>query len=203
MELIDQNKLAFFIIFILPGLMSMKTYSLICPHQGLDFNQKILDALTYSCILLAINFGLVVYVEKNDFFNQHIVGYSLAYLWVLAISPIILAIVWHKIRSWKWLQKHVQHPTALAWDFVFQNRPECVVIVTLTDGRKIYGHYGAGSFVTGYPYEPQIYLSQQWHTNADGGFDRPYNGSEGILIVSKDIISIEFFSDGIKEEVDE
>ena len=44
-----------------------------------------------------------------------------------------------------------------------------------------------------FPEDPQIYLEKAWEVSAEGGFERIREHSEGILILSKDIQSIEFF----------
>ena len=40
-----------------------------------------------------------------------------------------------------------------------------------------------------------IYLDECWEPNSEGGFDRKHHASSGIIILSKDIKTIEFFED--------
>lgn len=195
MELIDENKLAFFIAFILPGFICMRVYNLICPSQISEFNQKILDSLTYSCLIYGFNFGFIIWVEKSNLSSSNSFLYGLFYFYLLFISPIVLALIWYKLRTSQWLQKTMPHPVSLPWDYVFSKRTACWVIVVLTDGTKIYGRYGPNSFVSSYPSEPQIYLDECWEPNSEGGFDRKHYATSGIIILSKDIKTIEFFED--------
>ncbi len=67
------------------------------------------------------------------------------------------------------------------------------VLVKLSNGTKLAGEYGEGSFTSSYPEEPQIYLIKTWVVNDDDGFEREREQSNGILILAKDIESIEFF----------
>ncbi|MDS7924564.1 MULTISPECIES: DUF6338 family protein [Acinetobacter] len=195
MELIDQSKLAFFIAFILPGFICMRVYTLLCPTQSIEFNQKILDALTYSCLIYGFNFIFIYWIEELTKVYSFPFLYGLFYFYLLFLCPILLANYWHKIRESKWFQRRAPHPTLLPWDFVFSKRTVCWVIITLNDGTKIHGRYGKNSFVSNYPLEPQIYLDEFWKPDVDGGFDRKYNLSAGIILLSKDIRSIEFYED--------
>jgi hypothetical protein len=80
-----------------------------------------------------------------------------------------------------------------AWDYIFSQRKEYFVLVTLSDGKKLAGEYSEKSFTSSFPEDPQIYLEKAWEVSAEGGFERIREQSEGILILSKDIQSIEFF----------
>ncbi len=93
----------------------------------------------------------------------------------------------------EFFQKNAPHPTLRAWDYVFGKRKEYFVIVTLVDGREIAGEYSTESFTSSYPEEPQIYLEKTWKLDENGDFEREINQTSGILVLSKDIQSIEFF----------
>lgn len=195
MELIDESKLAFFIAFILPGFISMKVYNLLCPTQDTEFNHKILEALTYSCIIYGFHFPFIFWLEQLTQNYNFTFLYGMFYFYLFFISPIALAFIWYKLRETRWFQKRAPHPTLLPWDYVFSKRSVCWVIVTLNDGTKIHGRYGSKSFVSSYPIEPQIYLDECWEPTPEGGFERKHNASAGIIILSKDIRSLEFFED--------
>ena len=91
------------------------------------------------------------------------------------------------------VKKNAPHPTPRAWDYIFSQRKEYFVLVTLSDGKKLAGEYSEKSFTSSFPEDPQIYLEKAWEVSAEGGFERIREQSEGILILSKDIQSIEFF----------
>lgn len=75
------------------------------------------------------------------------------------------------------------------------------VIITLKDGKKIGGKFSQDSFASSAPNPEQLYLEENWVINEDGGFERPRSKTLGILVLSKDIESIEFFR--YQSEVDE
>lgn len=111
----------------------------------------------------------------------------------MIIFPALLAWTWLKLRNLEFFKKNAPHPTLRAWDYVFAQGKPYYVLVTLSDGTKLAGEYGEGSFTSSYPEDPQIYLIKTWVVNDDGGFEREREQSEGILILAKDIQSIEFF----------
>jgi Family of unknown function (DUF6338) len=85
------------------------------------------------------------------------------------------------------------HPTEKPWDFVFIQRKPYWAIVTLKDGMKIAGRYDSASFASSAPAPEQLYLEETWVLNADGGFERPRKETAGILILSSEIVTVEFF----------
>jgi hypothetical protein len=85
------------------------------------------------------------------------------------------------------------HPSPKPWDYVFGQRKEFWLIVTMKDGKKIGGKYGTSSFTSSAPAPEQIFLEEAWMLNNDDGFERPRSGGAGIMIL-QDIATIEFFN---------
>ncbi len=194
MEILESSKLFLFIIFAIPGFISIKTYSLLCPNQDKDSTKLIIDAITYSCLNYAL-LGPLIYMMLFSNKWEFICSFFtfLFYSFVMIIFPAFLAWIWLKLRNIEFFKKNAPHPTLRAWDYVFNQRKAYFVIVTLSDGTKLAGEYAEGSFTSSYPEDPQIYLIKTWVVNSDGGFERQREQSEGILILAKDIQSIEFF----------
>ena len=161
---------------------------------GILEGKSIIDAITYSCLNYAI-LGPFIYMmlfsKKWEFICSFFT--FLFYSFILIIFPAFLAWLWLKLRSMEFFQKNAPHPTLRAWDYVFGKRKEYFVIVTLVDGREIAGEYSTESFTSSYPEEPQIYLEKTWKLDENGDFEREINQTSGILVLSKDIQSIEFF----------
>lgn len=193
MDIWDINKLLIFIFFVIPGFLSMKLYNVLHPSVQLDTSKTIVEVVSYSCINYAIWFIPIYYVEKNSIQDSSAILYFLFYLSVLFISPIVLTIFFVWMRSWKWLRKLLPHPTGRAWDYFFGLKEPAWVIVTLTNGKKIGGKYSSESFSSSAPNPEQLYLEETWEINSDGGFEKEREDTKGILILSKEIESIEFF----------
>lgn len=56
-DLFDANKLALFLIFVIPGFIAIKTYSLFSPLEDKDSSKILIDAIAYSCI----NYGYLLF----------------------------------------------------------------------------------------------------------------------------------------------
>lgn len=192
MDIWDKSKLLLFVIFVIPGFLSMKLYSILHPNVMIDTTKTIIEVVTYSCINYAIWFFPIYYIESTSYFVSPF-SYSFFYLCVLFISPILLTsfLVW--MRTWKWLGKYLPHPTGRAWDYYFGLRKHAWVIVTLKSGKRIGGKYSYESFSSSAPNPEHLYIEENWVLNDDGGLERPRNDTMGILILSSEIESVEFF----------
>ncbi|MCR1231192.1 DUF6338 family protein [Klebsiella quasipneumoniae] len=192
MDIWDKSKLLLFIVFVIPGFLSMKIYSILHPNSEIDMSKAIVEVVSYSCINYAIWFYPIYFIESNNYFSSP-VTYCFFYLVVLFVSPIALSffLVW--MRTWKWLGRFLPHPTGRAWDYFFSLRKPAWVIITLKDGKKIGGKFSQKSFASSAPNPEQLYLEENWVINDDGGLERPRNETFGVLILSRDIESIEFF----------
>jgi len=152
-----------------------------------------MDVVSYSCLNYAVWLIPIYFIESKNTFQQSPVEYYLFYLCVLFLSPIVLTAFFVWMRSWSWLQRVLPHPTGRAWDFYFGLRKPCWIIVTLKDGKKLGGKFSSSSFASSSPEPQQIYLEENWAINEDGGLERPRNETGGLLILSQEIESIEFF----------
>lgn len=193
MDIWDANKLFLFIIFVVPGFVSLKCYETICLRPQRDASSQIIDAVTYSCINYSLLFLPIYLVESSDYRTTNPVLYVVFYVVVLLLAPISWALIFRFLRAKNFLQKILPHPTAKPWDFVFAQRKQYWAIVTLKGGKQHAGLYGANSFASSAPATEQIYLEQCWKMNAEGGLERKRDSSAGIIIVLPEIETIEFF----------
>ncbi len=193
MNIWEADKLILFVAFVIPGFISIKIYELLIPSQDKDSSKQMLDAITYSCVNYGILFIPIAWIESSDVYQNHSIIYKLFYFFTLFIFPIIWVVFWKKIRSWEVFQNSAPHPTRKPWDYVFSKRKWHWVIITLTNGEKIGGKYANNSFSSSAPAKEQVYLEEAWVLNNDGGFERPRNNTEGIIIVSDEISTVELF----------
>lgn len=182
-----------FIAFVIPGFVSLKTFALLVPAAPKESGKQLVDAVAYSSINYALLFWPIHEIETNLVRQSHPTAYILFYVFVLLIAPIVWAFALKKLRTVDCFQRLMPHPTGKAWDFVFAKREPYWVIITLKDNKKIAGLYGSGSFASSAPEPEQLYLEENWVLNDDGGFDRPRTGTAGIIILSSEIVTVEFF----------
>ncbi|EPM0865762.1 DUF6338 family protein, partial [Klebsiella pneumoniae] len=70
MDIWDKSKLLLFIIFVIPGFLSMKIYSILHPNSDIDMSKAIVEVVSYSCINYAIWFYPIYYIESNNSFSS-------------------------------------------------------------------------------------------------------------------------------------
>lgn len=182
-----------FILFVVPGFISIKAYELFFPTSETDSSKKIIDAISFSSINFAILYVPISLIENSEAKIFCLLGYFLFYLFVLFLAPLLWVWIWRKIRLSNWFQSSAPHPTQKPWDFVFSQRKEYWVIATLKNGKKIAGWYGSNSFASNSPANEQIYLEHSWEINADERFERKYEQTAGVIILSKEIETLELF----------
>ncbi len=191
MDIWDENKLMLFIGFAVPGFISLKAYQLLCPGQSKDSSQQLVDAVSYSCINYALLLWPIAWVENNDLRRSSPNLYALFWLAVFLVAPILWACALRLLRTTRFFLRHVPHPTARPWDFIFGQRREHYVVVKLKDGTALGGFYGTKSFTSSAPDVEQIYLQDCWHLDDEHDFQKKKKATAGILILGAEIASIE------------
>lgn len=194
MDIWDANKLLLFIAFVIPGFVSLKTYELLFPTATKESDKLLIDAVAYSSINYALLLWPIYAIETHKIRDAYPSAYALFYVFVLFIAPISWACVMKLLRTTEFFQKSIPHPTAKPWDYVFAQRKPYWIIVTLKDGKQIAGRYDSASFASSAPAPEQLYLEEAWVLNNDGGFERPRSETAGILVLSSEIMTIEFFN---------
>jgi hypothetical protein len=189
----DVDKLKLFIGFVIPGFVSMKTYELLVPSANKESSKKIIDAIAYSCINYALLIGPIYEVETSQIRHTWPNAYIIFYVFVLLLAPVLWAVAFVKLRNTEFIQGTMPHPSPKPWDYVFGQRKAFWLIVTMKDGKKVGGKYGASSFTSSAPAPEQIFLEEAWKLNDDEGFERPRSESAGIMVL-QDIATIEFFN---------
>lgn len=193
MDIWQIDKLILFIIFFIPGFISIKIYDLLIPSEKRDFSKSIFEVLGFSAINFAALSWLIILIHSGDFYRFYRVWYFLALLIIIFIIPILWPIFLFKVLSWSPISKRVIHPVLKPWDYIFKKRNAYWIIIHLQDGRKIGGKYDHKSFASSYPAEEQIYLEEVWELDKKSTFIKKIDRSNGIIILGKDISSIEFF----------
>lgn len=193
MDIWEYSKIFIFIMFVIPGFISLKVYEILQVSVSKESSKLIIDAVAYSCINYAVLFIPIFLVEKGAVYSSSPILYYIFYLFVFLIFPMILPVLLYLLRTSDLLKAKLPHPTGRAWDYYFRQSQDCWVIVTLNNGTKIGGAYRANAFASSNPEPEQLYLSEHWELNTDGGFERMRSDSLGILILSSDILSVEFF----------
>ncbi len=202
MDIWNVDKLMLFLIFILPGFVSMKVYDLLIPSPRRDFSKSLVEVLSYS----ALNFGalswLIYLIHQNNFPTDHKYWYLFLLFWIMAGVPVLWPFAILKVFSIPFVAKYVIHPVSKPWDFVFGKKQPYWVIVHLKDGRRIGGRFDTNSFASSDPAKEQIYLEELWKLDDDGGFTGRVDRTGGIIISDDSILAVEFFKHGDVKEAE-
>ncbi len=193
MDIFQTDKLVLFILFVVPGFIGLKTYELLFPRIPKNSFDQLIDAVAYSSINYALLLWPIFEIERSGIKSSQPTIYVAFYTFVLLGAPILWACLVTKIRTINFFQSALPHPTAKPWDYVFGQRRQYWIIVTLKEGKQIAGRYGGQSFASSSPAPEQIYLEETWEINSDGGFERARIDSAGIIILASDITTVEFF----------
>ncbi|MGE3972644.1 MAG: DUF6338 family protein [Porticoccaceae bacterium] len=193
MDIWDTNKLALFIAFVVPGFISLKTYELLFPAASKDTTQQLIDAVAYSSINYALLLLPIYEVEAHALRTSHPHIYVAFYVFVLLFAPVLWVLLLSRLRSTQCIQNALPHPIGKPWDYIFAQRKRFWVVVLVKDGMRFGGLFDSKSFASSAPNPEQIYLQESWKLNGDGGFERVRIDSAGILILTSEIVSIEFF----------
>ncbi|WP_404409618.1 DUF6338 family protein [Pseudidiomarina marina] len=191
MDVWDIDKLALFIAFVIPGFISIKAYQLVYPGTERAISDQLIDAVAYSSINYALLIFPIIAIESGTLRDTCPALYYLFYIFVFFFAPIIWVLFWKYLRTRDFFQRNAPHPTAKPWDYVFAQRKQYWVKVTLKDGTVIAGRYANKSFASSAPAPEQIYLEQTWVLNDRGGFERAKNNTAGVLVLSSEISHVE------------
>lgn len=195
MDIWQPNSFPSFLIFFIPGFISLKAYDLMVPNERRDFSKSFFDVIVYSCInFIVFYYPLVTFTNISSLYqNSEILNY-LSFIIIFLAIPLLWPVILRKIFSLKPISSRIIHPFSKPWDFKFNKREPALIIVHLKDGRLIGGLYGYNSFASSYPAEEQIYLETVWKLNEKGIFQHPLDKSQGIIILKEVIVAVEFFN---------
>ena len=189
----ETDKLFLFIAFVIPGFVMLKAYGQLIPGPTTDSSKLIVDAIAYSCVNYALLAYPILLVETHGIRTTYPNLYVLFLVFALLLAPILWACIYKWVRSHDKLKGYLPHPVGRPWDYVFGQGKPYWVIVTYSDGTKIGGMYASKSFTSSAPFPEQIYLEETWELNSDDGFERPKSETAGVLVISSEIQSVEFF----------
>ncbi|MBF8271468.1 MAG: hypothetical protein HW380_573 [Magnetococcales bacterium] len=198
MKIWDQQSIQFFLMFFVPGFISIKIYDLLIPGERRDFTKAIPEAISYSALNFAFLYPIWFFLPDH-FQDRYPNIYPCFVFLALFLAPVVWPVLWVWISKKGFSSGFIRSPIPTSWDYIFGKREAYWIIVHLTDGRRVGGRYDSQSFSTSYPDEPQIYLEEVWKLDDEGAFVEKVKSSRGIVILGKDILSVEFFANGDEE----
>jgi hypothetical protein len=192
MDITSVDKLLLAVVFLIPGFVAMKVYSVLSSSERLDGSKALVDALAFSCVIYAAFSWAILWVHEVQLAERHLFWFGAFCVVLLFVVPAGAAALFFEIRRSRWVVQWLPHPVGKPWDFVFSRRERFYVIVTLKSGRRIGGFYGSESFSSSHPYEEQIFIETVWDIDGEQGFIETHVRSRGMMIFGAEIETIEF-----------
>jgi len=193
MEIFDLNKLLFFIFFFVPGFISMKVWRAMVPGRVIGWTDSAFEAVTYSCFNWAAMFWVFILLGKSDSTKNSLFWHYFLVFLSLFLTPVLWPITLKKLLKNRHIQKWVVLPTATAWDYFFEQKQQCWVLIHLKNGDCIGGTYFDDCYASAYPELQDIYLTEVWRVDEKGFFKDRVERTKGMWI-SKDAFDyLEFF----------
>lgn len=190
MNIFEPNELFLFILFFVPGFVSMKIYDIRVPNSSRNSAAYIFEAVAYS----TVNFAMTSFIWLPLFYSktQHVLWMILAAITVLLIIPGLIGYGVVSLLASDFVRKHATGLISRPWDIVFNKKTGACVMVHLKSGRKVVGIYGDKSAISYHPYEEQIYLERVLNLDENGQLSSVPD-SKGVIIMGNEISMIELF----------
>ena len=193
----DWAKLAFFVLFALPGFISLQVWALLVPTSDRPLKDSIPEALGFGVLNAVVGAPLLlVFAPTNPWITYGLFILTLAML--PAFWPFPLKWALDQLATRSIILKRPRN----GWDELFLRREPLFVIVHLKDGRRIGGYFGYDSFAGLHPASGHIYLETLWALDDAGRFVTPVPDSRGIVLRPDDYHFVEFL-EAPEESVDE
>lgn len=193
MDIWQTDKILLFLLFFIPGFISIKIYDLLIATERRDFSKSLFEVVGYSALNYAAFSWVIYLIHIGKFYDTHRLWYLLSLFIILFIAPILWPFIFIKLSNYKPFANYILLPNLKAWDYIFGRRESFWVIVHLKNDKMVGGKYDTNSYASSYPAEEQIYLEEVWKLDKNGKFLGPIERSKGMLILKDEIVSIEFF----------
>lgn len=155
---------------------------MIMPAYRIEWKSAILEGLFYGVINLVLLSPLVYWLMSTGAAEANAIMLWAAAAVVFVIAPIVWPLAFVFLVKRPLLRRYVQLPYPSAWDFFFDRRADCFVLIHLKNGQMIGGYYGPNSYATSFPDHGDIYLEAVYRVDATGTFVEPIESTEGLLI---------------------
>lgn len=189
------------ILFLVPGYLWWWTESqLVYVDRRLGWEKFAFGLLVRSSVVYLPYAPFLYQIwEKKSYESAPLLTSTLGLIF-LVLLPVCFGFAAGVIRQKGWVGRGLRvmkirsfekHHAPSAWDALFSELPQCWVVVTLKNGGKVSGFFGAPSHVSSDPDNRDIYISQVLAMDAQGKWNF-VKKTRGIYIRADEISTIEF-----------
>lgn len=113
LELLDFDRLEEILVLIIPGLVSLKVWTLIniSPTARLKIADYLLDIITFSTLNFVALSWLLAITAGSPLWLRVVVEIG-----VLVAAPAVWPVLLRRTLNWRTLRGRIVHPVPLAWD---------------------------------------------------------------------------------------
>ena len=196
---IDSLEVVFYTcIFLLPGFIVKSVMDTLVPPPKHNDSKYFFSCLLYSIVNCAI--WSWAYLLLNKISEEHPTIYWISLLAITVVGATLLAIFIGVVKQQGFIERLLAkikvnkiHPVPTAWDYYFSKQEESWIIVTLKNGKTIYGKFSEHSFASSDAEERDLYIEKTYNIKKDMTWVED-DKSNGILVAKDEIETIEFLT---------
>lgn len=197
--ILSLNELEVFVLFVVPGLVSMSTYRLLMPARAIEWSHGLLQGLFYSSLNFVLLAPLIALLAGPEFPRSHPWLFWFGLVLVLLVFPASWPALLRRAFRWDRVARRIQIPYPTAWDYLFDIKEPVFVLVHLNTGALVGGYWGQNSYAGSFPNHGDIYLEAVYHVNERGEFGDPIDHTQGVLLRRDEYSYLELFDVTVEE----
>lgn len=188
----------FFMAFVVPGFVAMKSYSMVI-EASLEKSAAtlLIESIIYS-VMLFVPLSAGYSWAEGTMKSGELVEGVMAWMALTFLVPAVLGYGLVQARLRMAGKGWGRHPISNAWDYIFseksQSKDGVFLRVRTVDGRWLGGAYMAGSLASAQRSEKSLCIARAYDFDESGLVRREVPVSRSVLVESSAISSIEFFS---------
>jgi len=192
-KLLSPEVLNLFVFFVVPGVIARLAYDLLVPAERRKPTDEMLGFITFSVVHLGLFHWLLELVAAPSSDGNGAFWRTISRIFVIVILPAGEAVAAACILKSRWVSRWVVNTLPKPWDFYFDQRKPCWMILRLKSGGMIGGFFGSDSYATAYPHPEQVYLEQIWQLDNDGKFVKKIDNTRGAIVAFAECTTMELF----------
>jgi hypothetical protein len=186
------------LFFVVPGIIALFVRSKFITGRTPSTKENLLAFLVLSLIYYSLT---VLFIEQALNVREPWLARATIWIALVLVGPAAFGLVLGIAAQKEWAHRvadyfdlSIVHVIPTAWDWRFSKMPRdgLFVMVTLTNGAAVAGHFGSKSFASSDTQERDLYIQEEYTITKSGRWEaRPER--VGILIPAREIRHVEFW----------
>jgi Family of unknown function (DUF6338) len=186
------------LFFIVPGIITLFVRSRFIVGRTPSTKENLLAFLVLSLIYYSLTF---YFVERALAVRGPWILLVVTWIGLVLAGPAAFGLALGIAAQKEWIHRFadyfdlsIVHVIPTAWDWRFSKMPRdgLFIMVTLTNGATVAGHFGGKSFASSDTQERDLYIQEEYTVTEDGRWEARQE-KVGILIPAREIRHVEFW----------